>query len=95
MLLLLARSRAVIETWRVDKLTVINKLKINVLMLLLSSTDGPLLRYMHVFRIMQNVQVKFVGLSGIFYVPLSGGFMPCRHLRLSKGENIGLQSYIV
>ena len=64
-LLLLARSRAV-NTWRVDKLTVINKLKINYLMLLLSSTDGPLLRYMRVFRIMQNAQVKFV--SGIFYV---------------------------
>ena len=56
-----------------DKLTIIDKLKINDLILLLSSTDGPLLRYMHVFRIMQNVQVKLV--NGIFYV--------CIHMLLS------------
>ena len=48
------------------KLNVIDKLKVNDLMLLLSSTGEPLLRCMHVFRIMQNVQEKFV--SGIFYV---------------------------
>ena len=36
------------------------------LILLLSSTDGPLLRYVHVFRIWQNVQEKFV--SGILYL---------------------------
>ena len=54
------------EEWRLAKLTVIDKLKISDLILLLSSTDGPLLRYMRVFRIMQNVQVKFV--SGILYV---------------------------
>ena len=65
-LLLLAVSRAVIETWQVNTLTVIDKLKINDLILLLSGMDGPLLRYMHVFRIMQNVQEKFV--SGIFYM---------------------------
>ena len=66
-LLLLARSRAVIKTWRVDKLTVINKLKINDLILLLSSTNGTFLRYMRVFRIIkQNVHVKCLG--GIFYV---------------------------
>ena len=29
--------------------------------------DGPLLRYMHVFRVMKIVQEKFV--SGIVYVP--------------------------
>ena len=40
---LLAVSRAVIETWRVDKLTVIDNLEINDLMLLLSWTDGSLL----------------------------------------------------
>ena len=39
------------------------KLRIDVLILLLSSTDGSLLRYMYVFRIMLNVQEKFV--SGI------------------------------
>ena len=50
-------ARALIKTWRGDKLTVIDKLKINDLILLLSSMDGPLLRYMRVFRIMQNVQV--------------------------------------
>ena len=43
-------ARAVIETWRVDKLTVIDKLKINDLILLLSGTNGPLLRYMHVCK---------------------------------------------
>ena len=64
--LLLAMARAVIETWRADKLTVINKLKVNDLILLLSSTNGPLLSYMHVFRIMQSVQEKFV--SGILCV---------------------------
>ena len=55
-----ALSRAVIEEWRVAKLTVTNKPKINYLMLLLSSMDGPLLKYIHVFRIMQTVQEKFV-----------------------------------
>ena len=65
-LLLPAMAQAVIETWRADQLTVIDKLKINDLILLLSSMDGLLLRYMHVFRIVQNVQEKFA--SGIFYV---------------------------
>ena len=38
--------------------------------MLLSSTDqGPLLRYMHVFRITQNIQVKFV--SERLHVPLN------------------------
>ena len=54
------------ETWWGDKLTVIGKLEINDLILLLPSTDGPLVRYLHVFRIMQNVQERFEG--GIFYV---------------------------
>ena len=38
----------VMERWRVAKLTVTDKLKINDLM---SSMDGPLLRYMYLFRI--------------------------------------------
>ena len=53
-LLLLALCRAIMETCRDAKLTVINKLKI-YLILLLWSTDGPLLRNMHVFRTMQNI----------------------------------------
>ena len=40
-----------------------DKLNITDLILLVSSTDRPLLRCMHVFKIMQNVQEKFV--SGI------------------------------
>ena len=60
MLLLPALSHAVIEEWRVPKLTVIDKLKINDLILLLSSTDGPFLMYMHVFRIIQNVPLDNV-----------------------------------
>ena len=45
------------QTWRDAKLTVIDHLKINDLILLLSGMEGPLPRYMHVhvFRIMQNV----------------------------------------
>ena len=43
---------------RVAKVT--DKLKIIDLILLLLSTDGPLLSYMHVFRIMQNAQEKSV-----------------------------------
>ena len=54
------------EEWRLAKLTVIDKLKIDDLILLLSSTDGPLHPYMDVFQIIQNVQEKFV--SGILYV---------------------------
>ena len=65
-LLLPALSRAIVEGWRLAKLTVSDKLKINYLILLLSSTDGPLLRYMHVFRSMQNIQEKFV--NGILHV---------------------------
>ena len=63
-------ARAVMEGWRVAKLTVAHKLKTIDLILLLSSTDGRLLRYMHVFRIMQNGQEKFVsGVSRpIYYV---------------------------
>ena len=52
MLLLLALSRAVMEGCRLAKLAVTNKLKINDLILLLSSKDGPLLRYMHGFKIL-------------------------------------------
>ena len=48
------------------KLTVTDELKMNNLTLPLSGMDGPLLRYMQVFRIMQNVQDKFV--SGILHV---------------------------
>ena len=40
-------------------LTVTDKLKIN-LIFLLSSKEGPLQRYMHVFWIMHKVQEKFV-----------------------------------
>ena len=57
--------RVLVEDWRLAKLALMDKLKINYLILLLSSTDGPLLRYMYVFRIMQNVQENFV--SGILY----------------------------
>ena len=71
MLALLALSRAIMDEWRLAKLTIINKLKINYLILLLSSTDGPLLRYMHEFRIMQNVQEKFV--SGIMLLTVVSG----------------------
>ena len=49
---------AVMEEWRLAKQTVSDKLQINDLLLLLSTTDG--LRNIHVFRIMQNVQEKFV-----------------------------------
>ena len=56
---------------RIAKQIVRDKLKINDLNLLLSSMDGPLLRYMHVFRIMQNVQERFV--SGIFSGRSKGG----------------------
>ena len=41
-------------------MTVTDRLRINDLILLLSNTDRPLLRYMHVFRILQNVLEKFV-----------------------------------
>ena len=54
------------ERRRVTKNTAIDKLKTKDLLLLLSNTDGPLLRYMPIFRIMQNVQEKFV--SGILHV---------------------------
>ena len=52
LLLLPALSCAVIEGCRLAKLMVSDKLKINDLILLLLSKDGPLLRYMHVFKIM-------------------------------------------
>ena len=48
------------QRWQVAKLSVTDKLTINDLILLFSSRDGPLLRYMHVFRITQNVQEKFL-----------------------------------
>ena len=51
-----------------DGLTITDKLKINDL-IILSSTYGHSLRYMHVFRIMQNVQEKFV--SGRLHVLIS------------------------
>ena len=66
--LCLGKSTGGPQRWRVAKLTVTDKLKINNPMLLLSSTDGPLSRYMHVFGIMQNIQEKFR--SGIMH-----GFM--------------------
>ena len=65
-LLLPALSRLVMEEWWVGKLTITNKLKINDLISLLSSKDEPLLTYMHVFRIMQNVEEQFV--SGMLRV---------------------------
>ena len=55
-----------------DKLTVTVKLQINDVILLLSSTDGPLLWYMHVYRIRLNVQERFV--SGILYMCLAIAF---------------------
>ena len=56
----------VMEGLRVTKLTATYKLKISNLVLLLSIMDRPLLRYTHVFRIMQNAQEKFT--SGMLYV---------------------------
>ena len=62
----LGRSTGGPQRWRVAKVTVTHKLKVNGLMLLLSSMDGLLLRDMHVFRSMESVHEQFV--SGILHV---------------------------